>query len=331
MGTAVTTRSRIGGFFHQLKVWFKSPKVKKSLTFLFFIVVAWILIDKGRELEWDQIYEALRKTSVTSLVIGVALALLSYSAYAVYDVIGQHLFKIKVSRFGAWAAAWISFACNLNLGAIIGSVAFRYRLYSRLGVQASDVTRILGTTVVSNWLGYCLLAGLLFIFGAIAIPGDWAVGRIGFRVTGVALVAVVAVYWYLCIVSDRTEIQIRRQVIYLPTPRIVVLQFLVSTVHWSLMAAVVYQFMPEDIGYFTVFAVLLVSGIAGAVSHIPGGLGVLEAVFVALLSGQADKNTLLAGILAYRCAYYLIPLSVALPAYLLFESTAKKMARQTDA
>lgn len=327
MGVAVSTRRRIGGFFHNILSWLKSPVVKKSVTFLFFIAVAWILFDKGRELEWDQIYDALRKTSMTSLVIGVALALLSYSAYAVYDVIGRHLFKVNVSRFGAWAAAWISFACNLNLGAIIGSVAFRYRLYSRLGVQASDVTRILGTTVVSNWLGYCLLAGLLFIFGAIAIPGDWAVGRIGFRVIGIGLVAVVAVYWYLCIVSDRSEIHIRKQVIYLPTPKIVALQFFISTLHWSLMAAVIYQFMPEDIGFFTVFAVLLVSGIAGAVSHIPGGLGVLEAVFVALLSGQADKNTLLAAILAYRCAYYLIPLAVALPAYLLFESSAKRIKR----
>lgn len=327
MGAVVSTRRRIGGFFHSMLSWFKTPLVKKSLTLLFFLAVAWLLIDKGRELEWDQIYDALRKTSMVSLAVGVVLALLSYSAYAIYDVIGRHLFKVKVSQFATWAAAWISFACNLNLGAIIGSVAFRYRLYSRLGVQASDVTRILGTTVVSNWLGYCLLAGLLFIFGAIAIPGDWAVGRIGFRVIGVGLVAVVAVYWYLCIVSDRTEIHIRNQVIYLPSPRIVALQFLVSTIHWSLMAAVIYQFMPEGIGYFTVFAVLLVSGIAGAVSHIPGGLGVLEAVFVALLSGQADKNSLLAAVLAYRCAYYLIPLAIALPGYLLFESSARKLAR----
>lgn len=327
MGETIGVRHRVGGVLHNMLLWFKTPLVKKTLTLIFFIAVAWLLVVKGRELEWDQIYEALRNTSMVSLAIGVVLALLSYSAYAIYDVIGRHLFKVKVSRFGAWAAAWISFACNLNLGAIIGSVAFRYRLYSRLGVQASDVTRILGTTVVSNWLGYCLLAGLLFVFGAIAIPGDWAVGRIGFRVIGVGLVAVVAVYWYLSIVSDRTEIRIRNQIIYLPTAKIVALQFLVSTIHWSLMAGVIYQFMPEGIGYFTVFAVLLVSGIAGAVSHIPGGLGILEAVFVALLSGQADKNTLLAAVLAYRCAYYLIPLALALPGYLLFEASAKKMAR----
>lgn len=90
------------------------------------------------------------------------------------------------------------------------------------------------------------------------------------------------------------------------------------------MASVVYLFMPEDVSYFQVYSVLLVSGLAGAVSHIPGGLGVLEATFIALLSGAAERAEILAALFAYRCVFYLIPFAMALPLYALFELVMKR-------
>ena len=56
-----------------------------------------------------------------------------------------------------------------------------------------------------------------------------------------------------------------------------------------------------------VLAVLLLAAVAGAVSHVPGGLGVLEAVFIAALGSQVPRPELLAALLAYRCVYYLLP------------------------
>jgi uncharacterized membrane protein YbhN (UPF0104 family) len=41
-----------------------------------------------------------------------------------------------------------------------------------------------------------------------------------------------------------------------------------------------------------VLGVLLISCVAGVVAHIPAGLGVLEAVFLALLHGQLGQGTL---------------------------------------
>ena len=86
------------------------------------------------------------------------------------------------------------------------------------------------------------------------------------------------------------------------------------------MASVIYQFMPDDITFAMVFAVLLVSAVAGAAAHIPGGLGVIEAVFVALLASQADKPTIIAALFAYRCVFYLAPLALATVAYFIFEA-----------
>ncbi len=49
--------------------------------------------------------------------------------------------------------------------------------------------------------------------------------------------------------------------------------------------------------------------IAALISHVPGGLGVFEAVVIATVPG--DKAQLLAALLAYRVIYYLLPLLLA--------------------
>ena len=72
-------------------------------------------------------------------------------------------------------------------------------------------------------------------------------------------------------------------------------------------------------------SVLLIAAVAGVITHVPAGLGVLEAVFVALLSHQVPKGELLGALLAYRAVYYLGPLVLATAAYLLVEARAKAL------
>jgi uncharacterized membrane protein YbhN (UPF0104 family) len=76
-----------------------------------------------------------------------------------------------------------------------------------------------------------------------------------------------------------------------------------------------------------VLAVLLVGAVAGVITHVPAGLGVLEAVFVALLSDQMPQARLLGALLAYRAIYYLVPLALATLAYVLTEVRAKRRPR----
>lgn len=300
-----------------------SQGVKKALSILFFCAIAYLLVTHAKEIEWAKVFEAMRETDIKTLLTGFVIGFLCYTAYAAYDLFGRHLLKLNTSAVSTMIAAWISYACNLNLGAVIGSVALRYRLYSRLGVSSGDVTKIIGISVTSNWLGYCLLAGGLFVSGSIEPPGSWAIGKTALQLIGAALLLVVGTYLYFCFFSKKREYQIRNKSFTLPPPKIVLLQFGVACIHWTLMATTIYQFMPEELSFPTVYAVLLVSCVAGAVSHVPGGLGVLEAVFVALLAGDVPKYELIAGVFAYRCVFYLAPLLISLPLYLAFESYYK--------
>jgi uncharacterized membrane protein YbhN (UPF0104 family) len=100
-------------------------------------------------------------------------------------------------------------------------------------------------------------------------------------------------------------------------------QLLMSSANWLLMAGAMFMLLEQKIAFLAVLGVLLAAAIAGVITHVPAGLGVLEAVFVALLSDQLPKSELLAALLMYRAIYYLAPLLVATLVYLLVEARAK--------
>src|SRR5690606_12558984 len=94
------------------------------------------------------------------------------------------------------------------------------------------------------------------------------------------------------------------------------------------MASLMWLLLPEDVAYPTVLGILLISSIAGAIAHIPAGLGVLETIFLALLQ-EVPKGGVIAALIAYRALYYLLPLSLALVTYLLKEKRAKASREST--
>ncbi len=68
------------------------------------------------------------------------------------------------------AIAVASYAFNLNLGALVGGVAIRARLYEGAGFDEATVAQVVGLSLDANWLGYGLLAGGLFAAGVISPP-----------------------------------------------------------------------------------------------------------------------------------------------------------------
>ena len=104
-------------------------------------------------------------------------------------------------------------------------------------------------------------------------------------------------------------------------------QLLLSCANWSVMGALLFILFQGQLAYLTVLAVLLVAAVAGVVTHVPAGLGVLEAVFIALLSHQLPPPALLAALLTYRAVYYIAPLGLATVLYLLQEARRPPVRR----
>jgi uncharacterized membrane protein YbhN (UPF0104 family) len=75
---------------------------------------------------------------------------------------------------------------------------------------------------------------------------------------------------------------------------------------------------------------VLLGAVAGLLSRIPAGLGVIEAVGTAVLSPWMPASQALAVVLAYRALYYFAPLAVAGVALLAWEWRGKIQAKSAS-
>lgn len=97
------------------------------------------------------------------------------------------------------------------------------------------------------------------------------------------------------------------------------LQLVLSCTHWALMAASVWVLARQQVPYAAALATVLLGAVAGLVSRIPAGLGVLEAVGTAVLAVHLPVSQALAVVLAFRAVYYFAPLAPAALALLATE------------
>lgn len=304
---------------------------KKILTWLFFLAVIVLLVIYAKKVNWQDVYNVIINYNRTAILAAVALVVISYMTYGVYDLIGRAYCGHKLQKRQVMLVSFICYAFNLTLSTWVGGVAMRYRLYSRLGLPGSTITRIFSLSIATNWLGYILLAGVVFSFGMVPIPGGWFIGEGTLRIIGVALLALVLVYLALCAFSKRRRWTIKGQKLALPSLRMALFQFAVSCANWMVMGAIIWLLMAQQVAYPIVLGVLLISSIAGVIIHIPAGIGVLEAVFLALLSGQhASHGTIIAALLAYRVLYFIAPLLLALVMYLWLEGRANTLRKKND-
>jgi uncharacterized membrane protein YbhN (UPF0104 family) len=305
------------------------PLTKRLLTWAFFAAVAYLLVTQARSVEWGKVIETMRQRPIEGLLTAAGLAAASFALYSCFDLLGRHITGHRLSARKVMTVTFISYAFNLNLGALVGGIAFRYRLYSRHGLGAEVVTRVLAMSMLTNWLGYVLLAGLAFWWSPISPPPDWGLDALGLDILGVILFSVAIAYVLMCAFARRRIWTFKGYELTLPSLRLALLQLAMSSANWLLIGGVMFVLLEQKIAFPTVLGVLLVAAIAGVITHVPAGLGVLEAVFLALLSHQVPATELVAALLTYRVIYYLGPLLVATLVYLLVEARAKKVESST--
>ncbi|HTF94795.1 MAG TPA: lysylphosphatidylglycerol synthase domain-containing protein [Cellvibrio sp.] len=299
---------------------------KRLITIFFFILVPILLYTLLKKIEWQEVKETLLSYEVKTLLIGLLIALCSYIVFASYDLIGKKYTAHSIPAKQIIPLGAVCYAFNLNLSSWVGGIALRYRLYSRLGLEVSTITKVLTMSWITNWLGYMIIAGVIFSLGLLELPDSWKLGTTALQFIGVALIGVATTYLLACRFAKRRSLHIYNHEITLPDFRLSIVQAGLATLNWSLMGLLIFILLPDGkIGYPTILGILLISSIAGLITHIPAGLGVLEAIFITMLQHQLSKGTILAALIGYRILYFLIPLAIAIIIYLILESRAKKM------
>lgn len=307
------------------------PAVKRLLTGAFFVLVAAFFINFARTVDWAAVGDALRAYPARTLAAAAGLAALSHLVYSSFDLIGRFRTGHHLAVSRVCAITFVSYAFNLNLGSLVGGFATRYRLYTREGLTVRTVTRILMLSLLTNWLGYAFLGGLVLTVSPPSLSASWAIGATALRSIGAVLLAVSLAYVAVCAAWKDRAWTIRGRPFELPSASIALWQLSVSSVNWAVIASIIYVLLGQQVPYPTVLSVLLVAAVAGVVTHVPAGLGVLEAVFLAALSSTLSHAEIIAALLVYRGVYYLLPLGVATLLFAVLEAPGRSPHREGSA
>lgn len=304
------------------------PRVKRGLTWAFLALVVVLLVRQGRDIPWGQVLASMRRTTGANLAWAAGLAATSHLLYSGFDLFGCRMVRHRLPVSRVMAVTFVSYVFNLNFGSLVGGFAIRYRLYARLGLATPTITAIVVSSMLTNWLGFLLVGGTVMLWRPPVLPSDWALAGGPLRWIGAGMLALALAWLLACSFARRRTWRVRGRDVELPGAGMAALQLMVASANWLLMAGVVYTLFAERIAFADVLSALLIAGVAGVLTHVPAGLGVTEAVFVALLGSRLQPSDLLGALLLYRAIYFLVPLALALPIHWRLESVGKPP--QTD-
>lgn len=157
-------------------------------------------------MSWEEVKSALFKVSIPTVLLCFALAMLNYLILSSYDYLGFRYLKIpKINYKKIYPSAFISYAFNLNLGALVGGLGFRYRIYSGWGVDKSKIPLIMLFSTLSNWLGYTVIISFILFLerGKYRISSHFLPGVFTY-----AVVSPLAFRWDIssCVLEDLNSI-----------------------------------------------------------------------------------------------------------------------------
>jgi uncharacterized membrane protein YbhN (UPF0104 family) len=310
-------------------------RTKRIAFAVFLCAVAWLLVRAARTIDWREVVAVLRSLDATTICAALALTAASYLLYTGYDLAARRYAGHDVPTARVMAISFVAYAFALNIGALVGGAGFRLRMYAREGVALGRITRVIGFCVATNWLGYVLLAGVLFVMGAVVPPPDFPLKAFGLgtgaamRAIGVVLLVAALAYLVCCHMSHGRVFHLRGHHFRFPSPRLALLQFAMAATNWALMGLVVSRFIPRT-GELVIIGTLLLAAVASALAHVPAGIGVLEAVFIGMLGHSVPAPQLIGALLAYRACYYLVPLAIAVMAYAWLEVGARPNSTPTS-
>lgn len=271
------------------------------------------------------LFAGLRSYGLRHVTLGLAFTAASFLMLGILELLALRYVGKRAERIipkrSAIATAFVAHAYSQSIGlAILTGTAVRVRSYSRYGLDALDVARLSVFVTATATLGLLTTGGLAFI----STPGQVNFLSLAFSLTplGVLLLLPIIAYvaWGAFGRADfhgRGRWRIRR-----PSLGLALEQIAVSSLDWLLAGTVLFFLMPHSmhVSYSGLLGVYLVAQTAAVLSHIPGGVGVFEAIVLALLTapgeGRIASPTLAASVVAslfvYRVIYYLLPLCGAI-------------------
>lgn len=272
----------------------------------------WALHLLARDVTYHDIRHYIDGMSRPRLLLAIALTALGFGVMGFYDRFGLAAIGKSLPWRRVALVSFISYAFSNALGmSLLVSGSIRYRFYLQNGLSTGEIARLILYTTLAFWLGLLALTGVTLL--VVPLPSGLPVSN--WRIAAASAMTAIPLAWILGSFIGR-PLKLWHWQVLLPTPAGALRQVTVGALDWWLAAAVMYVLMPDSLnaGFGHFLAIFAVAQIAGLISHVPGGLGVFEAVMLAGFGAAANTQLaapILGSLAVFRIVYYLMPLGAA--------------------
>jgi phosphatidylglycerol lysyltransferase len=279
---------------------------------ILFLAALFVLHRELQDLTFADLTSSFGRLPHAALALALLLTAVNYAVLTGYDQLAFVYLGRAFPRWQISMASFVGYAIANNVGfAMLSGTAARYRFYSRWGLSAGEISRIVVFYSGTFWLGLLVLGGWSLLAspppGLTALPEARFAAPLGVALLGVSIAYAVATF------VARGPLKVFGVEFRLPTPRLAAAQFLLSVVDWGLAVAVLWVLLPEPRPAFTqTVSAFVAAQVLGLLLNVPGGLFVFEGAMILLLKPAIPKASLVSALVAFRVIYYLLPLLMAL-------------------
>jgi phosphatidylglycerol lysyltransferase len=272
-----------------------------------------------KAVRYDDVVARIAAASHIDLLCAAIATILSYLALTGYDLSALRYAGARVKRTTVLFTSFIAYALGNSIGVgVLTGGAVRMRLYTAAGVEAGKVAQAIAFNATAFGFGMLVLGASGVLWGATQVSGVLHLPAWLLRTLAAAILLIAAA---MILASMRwRELHIARWTVRLPAPALALRQLASSVLDLAASAAALWFLLPDDVIGLPSFVAFYSIGVAaGLISHVPGGLGVFEAVILLACGGRAPPGEILGALVLYRCIYYLAPLILATVLLVLYE------------
>jgi uncharacterized membrane protein YbhN (UPF0104 family) len=306
------------------------------------LFAAVLVYNSFRRYTWGEIEQSVLSIHGFRLIAAFGFVILSYFCLSLFDTLAVRYAGKPLAYRRTALASFTSLSIGHNIGmAALSSGTVRYRFYSRWGLTGEDVAKVILFCGVTVGLGLATLGGLALLFDLGG--GDDLLGLDqGQRMT-IGIVCLGVPFFYLGVCAFvRRPLPIRSWRFVPPSLPLAFGQIIVGTLNFVCVSAALYELLAAftEAGFLDVATAYVTANLGALISHVPGGLGVLEAVMLNVLpvadnvsgmDGVAATGTAAIGaLIAFRVLYFLIPLAIGLPTLLVSEAYYRRRRQLRD-
>jgi uncharacterized membrane protein YbhN (UPF0104 family) len=289
------------------------------------LLAAYLLYKVFNRYSLDEVTRSIAAIPVSRLFAGVGFAALSYFCLTWFDWMGLRYAGRPLSYPRAAIASFTGLSIGHNLGvAALSSGAVRYRYYARWGLTTEEVAKVILFCGVTVGIGLSALTGIALLINPEDAVNLLKLSARALFLLGLTCVAVPAIYVVLA-ATVRTPLRLWKWRFEMPRVELAIGQVVIGTLNFIFVSACLHQMLAAqgETSFVQTATAFVLANVAILITHVPGGLGVLEATVSHVLPGAASIGALV----AFRVIYFVLPLLIGLPILAICEVVFRRHKR----